>query len=96
MPDDELDVLVFCSDPIAFRSGSAEILGRFERGEGRLVMELAHIEGGGEGVLPALYALLIATPRAAGSGRWSGASMRSPAQGPTPGSERSSSGEASR
>lgn len=57
MSDDELDALVLFGEPITFRSGTAELLGSFARRDGRLVMELAHIEKGGEGVLPMLYAL---------------------------------------
>ncbi|MBZ0119556.1 MAG: hypothetical protein K8H88_21375 [Sandaracinaceae bacterium] len=57
LPDDELDVLVLSGEPITFRAGTAELLGRFARCERRLVMELAHVQGGGEGVLSMLYAL---------------------------------------
>jgi hypothetical protein len=56
-PSEELDRFVFCGEPIVFRAGSAEILGKFERTEDRLILELAHVEGGGEGALPALGAL---------------------------------------
>ena len=68
MADDELDVLVLSGEPITFRSGTAEVLGRFERCEGRLVMELAHVDGGGEGVLPTLYALAHRYARSRGLG----------------------------
>lgn len=56
-PNEELDRFVFCGEPIVFRAGSAEILGKFERTDDRLILELAHIDGGGEGALPALGAL---------------------------------------
>ena len=39
MPDEELDVLVLSDEPIAFRAGTAEVLGRFARRDARLVME---------------------------------------------------------
>jgi len=55
--NDELDNFVFCGEPIVFRVGSAEVLGRFERSEDRMILELAHIDGGGEGALPAVGAL---------------------------------------
>jgi hypothetical protein len=56
-PNEQLDQFVFCGEPIVFRAGSAEILGRFERGTDRIILELAHIDGGGEGALPTLGAL---------------------------------------
>jgi hypothetical protein len=57
LPDDELDALVLCGEPLVFRVGTAEILGRFWVAGGSLVLELGHIDGGGEGVLPTLAAL---------------------------------------
>ena len=56
-PNEELDRFVFCGEPIVFRAGTAEILGKFERTEDRVILELAHIDGGGEGALPAVGAL---------------------------------------
>jgi hypothetical protein len=38
-------------EPLVFRAGSAIILGSFKIARDRLVIELAQIEGGGEGVL---------------------------------------------
>jgi len=55
--NEQLDQFVFCGEPIVFRVGSAEILGHFERTPDRIILELAHIDGGGEGALPALAAL---------------------------------------
>lgn len=57
LPRSELDALVFTGAPIVFRSGSARVLGEFRRDASTLVVELAHIDGGGEGVLPTLRAL---------------------------------------
>ena len=57
LPNEQLDHFVFCGEPIVFRAGSAEILGKFERTPDRIILELAHIDGGGEGALPALGAL---------------------------------------
>ena len=53
----ELNGIVLRDEPLVFRAGSANMLGRF-RVEGRVfLMELAHIDGGGEGALPALASL---------------------------------------
>jgi hypothetical protein len=55
--NDQLDQFVSCGEPIVFSVGSAGILGSFERTQDRIILELAHIDGGGEGALPALGAL---------------------------------------
>lgn len=55
--DEHLAALVFCGEPLVFRAGSAQILGEFRLSDNRLEVELAQIEGGGEGVLPALWSL---------------------------------------
>jgi hypothetical protein len=57
LPDELMDGFVFCDEPLIFHMGSAEILGRFSIRDNLLVVELAHIDGGGEGVLPTLWAL---------------------------------------
>jgi hypothetical protein len=57
LPNEQLDQLVFCGEPVIFRIGSLEILGRFEPKPDRLVLEPAHIGGGGECALPMLGAL---------------------------------------
>lgn len=57
LPDDAIDALVLCGEPLVFRAGSADILGRFWVTDGSLVLELGHIDGGGEGVLPAIAVL---------------------------------------
>src|SRR5688572_30191407 len=57
LPDEQLDALVLSGEPLVFRAGTAEILGEFKvRGES-LIIELAQIDGGGEGVLPTLTSL---------------------------------------
>ena len=53
----ELDELILCDKEIVFHLGSAEILGKFKILDKKLVLELAHIDGGGEGVLPAISIL---------------------------------------
>jgi hypothetical protein len=55
MSDEELRALVFTGRPVVFRVGSAQVLGQFSLADDRLIVELAQIEGGGEGVLPALW-----------------------------------------
>ena len=57
LPDEQLDAFVLSGRPIVFRAGSAEILGEFKIKGETLSVELAHIDGGGEGVLQALTSL---------------------------------------
>ena len=57
LPDDHLETLVLCGEPLVFSAGSAEILGRFWIEGTSLILELGHIEGGGEGVLPTIAVL---------------------------------------
>ena len=57
LPVSDVDALVFGREALVVSVGSAQILGRFSKGDDRLVVELAQIDGGGEGVLPAIGAL---------------------------------------
>jgi len=57
LPNEQLDAFVVSGRPIVFRAGSAEILGEFKIKGESLVVELAQIDGGGEGVLPTLTSL---------------------------------------
>lgn len=57
LPPAHLEQLVLIGAPILFRVGSAQILGEFAVEGEHLVVELAQIEGGGEGVLPTLWLL---------------------------------------
>ncbi|HEY4080220.1 MAG TPA: hypothetical protein VGM81_05960 [Burkholderiaceae bacterium] len=57
LPNDELQAIVLSDEPLVFKAGSANLLGRFKVEGAALVMELAHVDGGGEGALPALAAL---------------------------------------
>jgi hypothetical protein len=57
LPREQIEALVFAGAPIVFKVGSAEVLGEFRLLPDRLVLELAQIEGGGEGVLLRLWAL---------------------------------------
>ena len=57
LPDEQLDALALSGEPLVFRAGTAEILAEFKvRGES-LIVELAQIDGGGEGILPTLTSL---------------------------------------
>jgi hypothetical protein len=49
--------LILLGEPLVFRAGSAELLGSFKIASDHLVVELAQIEGGGEGVLISLASL---------------------------------------
>jgi hypothetical protein len=57
LPPEQLKDFVFTGKPLVFKIGSAHLLGEFLLRENRLVIELAHIDGGGEGALPTLAAL---------------------------------------
>jgi hypothetical protein len=57
LPAEELDAYIVPGEPLVFRAGSAEILGRFWIEGDAFVLELAQIEGGGEGVLLAVATL---------------------------------------
>jgi hypothetical protein len=55
--EEEVNQFVLMGEPIVFRIGSASLLGSFKVNGEQLTIELAQIEGGGEGVLPALASL---------------------------------------
>src|SRR5262249_2719459 len=57
LPDEQINALVFTGQPLVFHVGSATILGEFRRSADRITLELAQIDGGGEGVLPTLWRL---------------------------------------
>lgn len=57
MPIADVDVLVFNGEAIVLNIGSAQLLGQFSLTSDTMIIELAQIDGGGEGVLPALGAL---------------------------------------
>jgi hypothetical protein len=57
LPKEEVEQLILIGEPVVFRAGSALLLGSFRVDSTRLVIELAQIEGGGEGVLPSLASL---------------------------------------
>lgn len=57
LPSEEIEGLVLLGEPLVFRAGSATILGSFCVRNDKLVVELAQIDGGGEGVLVSLASL---------------------------------------
>ncbi|WP_146210015.1 hypothetical protein [Vitiosangium sp. GDMCC 1.1324] len=57
LSDEELRAFVFADEPLVFQAGSAQVLGQFQVKEARLVVELAQIDGGGEGILQTLWHL---------------------------------------
>ena len=57
LPNEQLDALVLSGEALVFRAGTAQILGEFRVIEDRLEVELAQIDGGGEGVLTTLWSL---------------------------------------
>jgi hypothetical protein len=59
LPAGQIDALILNGEPHVLRIGSATVRGEFRRSSGRLVIELAQIEGGGEGILTALSALAL-------------------------------------
>ncbi|HSY92114.1 MAG TPA: hypothetical protein VK812_12125 [Candidatus Binatus sp.] len=57
LPKHAVEELILIGEPLVFRAGSAVILGSFKLKSNRLIIELAQIEGGGEGVLISLALL---------------------------------------
>lgn len=56
-PDAELRAFVLNDEPMVFKVGSASILGKFGVTGDTLLVELGHVDGGGEGALPTLASL---------------------------------------
>ena len=57
LPAEEIEGLILLGEPLVFRTGSATILGSFCVRDKKLLIELAQIDGGGEGVLVSLASL---------------------------------------
>ena len=95
LPMEWLDAWLLCDRPVILRIGSAEVLAEFRCRDGVLVIELAQIEGGGEGVLLTLrmLACAYAARKAAREICW--IVIRSTVPGQTPGWFRSCCGRAS-
>lgn len=57
LPLEQLQSIALSGETLVFRIGSAEVLGTFSLNGNTFEIELAQIEGGGEGVLPTLSVL---------------------------------------
>jgi hypothetical protein len=57
LPNEDLEAIVLRDEPMVFKAGSANMLGKFKVRDGTLFIELAHIDGGGEGALPSVASL---------------------------------------
>ncbi|MGH6652769.1 MAG: hypothetical protein ACREB7_16720 [Sphingopyxis sp.] len=58
LPTEELEELLAFGRPITFRMGTATVLAEFNRDREELAVNLAHIDGGGEGVVASLWKLI--------------------------------------
>lgn len=58
LPTADLEALLAFGRPITFRIGTATVLAEFNKSDGVLLVNLAHIDGGGEGVLVSLWKLI--------------------------------------
>ena len=58
LPRHELDALVFPGRPVVARVGSAEVLVECKHNGETLIVDLAHIDGGGEGALPTIVSFI--------------------------------------
>lgn len=57
LPTELMQSIILSDEALVFKVGSANMLGRFCVSGDTLIMELAHVDGGGEGALPALASL---------------------------------------
>jgi hypothetical protein len=60
LPNDVWEAIVLRDEAMVFKAGSANLLGKFKRTDDSLIIELAHVDGGGEGALPAVAAAAVA------------------------------------
>ncbi|AHE53996.1 hypothetical protein [Sphingomonas sanxanigenens] len=58
LPTEDLEALLAFGRPITFRMGTATVLAEFNKLGDDLIVNLAHIDGGGEGVLVSLWKLV--------------------------------------
>jgi hypothetical protein len=66
LPTDDFEALLAFGRPITFRMGTATVLAEFNKNDGDLTVNLAHIDGGGEGVLASLWKLIASYTRERG------------------------------
>lgn len=57
LPNEHLETLLLSGEPVVLRAGSAQLLATFRRDDLQFQVELAYIDGGGEGVLLSLIGL---------------------------------------
>ena len=57
LSDDTINIQVVSKAPMVVRVGTADVLGRFWIDRASVILELGHIDGGGEGVLAAIAVL---------------------------------------
>lgn len=69
LSEQELAAFAITGEPVAIRVGTAELLGCFRLQPDNLIVELAHIDSGGEGVLPAFWRLVRRFAKTRGIGR---------------------------
>jgi hypothetical protein len=58
LPSEQIEDLILNGRPQVFRIGSATVLGEFRLAQDKLIIELAQIDSGGEGILAALGSLV--------------------------------------
>ena len=95
LPNEQLEEIVLRDEPIVFKAGSATILGKFRVSDEALVLELAHIDGGGKAPCQLCPLWLIGTRNAKVLAFLNGAFMLSIVRSPTLNSAAFLSAEAS-
>lgn len=68
-PSTAIDDLVLNGQPVVLQIGTATVLGAFALSDGAIHIELAQIDGGGEGALPLLASTAKALARQRGCAR---------------------------
>ena len=63
----ELQREILAGRPLVARAGTSEVLMSLELRDDLLRAELAHVDGGGEGVLPALFSIIVRLARLQGA-----------------------------
>jgi hypothetical protein len=66
LPRVEFEALVFCGEPLVFRTGTAEVLGQLDVSGDTVVVDILAIDRGGEALLPSLARLVRRYARQAG------------------------------
>ncbi|MCP3104547.1 hypothetical protein LZ198_37360 [Myxococcus sp. K15C18031901] len=69
LTEQELAAFALTGEPVVIRIGSAELLGSFRLQPDTFFVELAHIDSGGEGILPTFWRLVRRFAQERGIGR---------------------------